>query len=568
MPSQPGSDRRSFLRSAAGSGLLAAGGLLASTQTAEARPIRPPLTLGGGTVKPPAKPKPKPKPKPTPPRPLSAAEARREAAYRKRIEAADDQRAIAMPAHAVNSDESLHANSIGSFTKAMPHNAIGEVLPSAYQAYLKALVSGKAADFAAIPLGGSVRLANPQAAYAFSLEGADSHHLGLPAAPALASAWAAGEMVEIYWRAWTRDVPFLEYASSPQIAAAAVDLSALPDFRGPKAAGQVTAATVFRGPWSGDEAGPLVSQFLWKDVPSGAATIQQRYRTSAENDNHLTSQGNWLHVQNGGSPLTSATPDGPYYIASGRDLAEYVHYDFSYQAFLNAALILLSFGGGAVDDRNPYKAVANQGGFVTFGAAHILDLVARVAIEALKAAWYQKWLLHRRLRPEAYGGLVHHHVEGDAVYPIHPSVLNSAVLPLIQGVYSTSLLPVAYPEGCPTHPAYPAGHATIAGACVTVLKAFFKESFEIPAPVQANSVGDALLPYAGALTVGGELNKLASNIALGRDTAGVHWRTDGEAGMRLGEEVALRLLRDHRRLHHEPFTGFSLTKFDGSSITV
>jgi hypothetical protein len=64
------------------------------------------------------------------------------------------------------------------------------------------------------------------------------------------------------------------------------------------------------------------------------------------------------------------------------------------------------------------------------------------------------------------------------------------------------------------------------------------------------------------------LNKLASNIALGRDTAGVHWRTDGEAGMRLGEEVALRLLRDHRRLHHEPFTGFSLTKFDGSSITV
>jgi hypothetical protein len=221
-----------------------------------------------------------------------------------------------------------------------------------------------------------------------------------------------------------------------------------------------------------------------------------------------------------------------------------------------------------VDDRNPYKAVANQGGFVTFGAAHILDLVARVAIEALKAAWYQKWLLHRRLRPEAYGGLVHHHVEGDAVYPIHPSVLNSAVLPLIQGVYSTSLLPVAYPEGCPTHPAYPAGHATIAGACVTVLKAFFKESFEIPAPVQANSVGDALLPYGGALTVGGELNKLASNIALGRDTAGVHWRTDGEAGMRLGEEVALRLLRDHRRLHHEPFTGFSLTKFDGSSITV
>ncbi|MFW5435355.1 hypothetical protein, partial [Paenibacillus apiarius] len=26
-------------------------------------------------------------------------------------------------------------------------------------------------------------------------------------------------------------------------------------------------------------------------------------------------------------------------------------------------------------------------------------------------------------------------------------------------------------------------------------------------------------------TIGGELNKLAANIALGRDTAGVHWRS-------------------------------------------
>src|SRR5262249_446464 len=33
-------------------------------------------------------------------------------------------------------------------------------------------------------------------------------------------------------------------------------------------------------------------------------------------------------------------------------------------------------------------------------------------------------------------------------------------------------------------------------------------------------------PYTGAaLTVGGELNKLASNIALGRDAAGVHYRS-------------------------------------------
>jgi hypothetical protein len=44
----------------------------------------------------------------------------------------------------------------------------------------------------------------------------------------------------------------------------------------------------------------------------------------------------------------------------------------------------------------------------------------------------------------------------------------------------------------------------------------------------------SLVPYAGpALTVGNELNKLASNIALGRDAAGVHYRSDGVQGIRL-----------------------------------
>jgi membrane-associated phospholipid phosphatase len=276
-----------------------------------------------------------------------------------------------------------------------------------------------------------------------------------------------------------------------------------------------------------------------------------------------------LAVQNGASAPVAATRDPVNrYIANGRDLAEYVHVDFSYQAFQSAALILLGYGGAALDDANPYKSITNQGNFVTFGGPMILDLVTRVAIEALKAAWYQKWLVHRRLRPEAYGGLVHHHLTGSRTYPLHRSLLNSAVLPLISSTYGSYLLPVAYPEGCPLHPAYPAGHATIAGACVTVLKAFFKESFVINSPVQASADGLSLIPHAGVLTVGGELNKLASNISLGRDTAGVHWRTDGDQGMYLGEEVAIRLLRDHKLLNNEPFAGFSLRKFNGSTVTI
>jgi hypothetical protein len=52
--------------------------------------------------------------------------------------------------------------------------------------------------------------------------------------------------------------------------------------------------------------------------------------------------------------------------------------------------------------------------------------------------------------------------------------------------YGSYLLSLADPKGCPTHTSYPAGDAVIAGACVTVLKAVFGESFVILHPVVAS----------------------------------------------------------------------------------
>jgi membrane-associated phospholipid phosphatase len=283
----------------------------------------------------------------------------------------------------------------------------------------------------------------------------------------------------------------------------------------------------------------------------------------------MTTYAEWLAVQNGAAAGPTALDPLPRHIRNGRDLGEYVHRDFTYQAFLNAALILLSMPGVS-DPGNPYLESITQGGFLTFGRAHVLDLVAKAARCALMAAWCQKWQVHRRLRPEAYGGLVHHHLAHTAAYPfLHADVLDSGAVAEVVARFGTSLLPMAYPEGCPTHPAYPAGHAAIAGACATVLKAFFHEGAVLPRPVEASTDGLTLHPYAGpALTVGNELNKLAANIAIGRDTAGVHWRSDAIEGLRLGEAIAIGLLTDLGMTYHESFGGWSLTTFDGATITI
>jgi hypothetical protein len=66
------------------------------------------------------------------------------------------------------------------------------------------------------------------------------------------------------------------------------------------------------------------------------------------------------------------------------------------------------------------------------------------------------------------------------------------------------------------------------------------------------------------LTVGGELNKLASNIAIGRDMAGVHYFTDYIESIRLGEKIACAILEEQAAGYAEDFS-MTFTSFDRAS---
>jgi hypothetical protein len=208
-----------------------------------------------------------------------------------------------------------------------------------------------------------------------------------------------------------------------------------------------------------------------------------------------------------------------------------------------------------------------------------------MATRALKAVWFQKWVVNLRHRPEHYGALIHARLTNRNPLPqaaahLHPDALNSAVLPIIHGQFGTFLLPQAFPEGSPSHPCYPTGHGTVGGACVTTLRFFFDGSQKIRPLLQAagtdvmqpNADGTALVPYTGSdvdeLTIDGELTKLAWNVTTGHGIhSGIHFRTSNFWAIQLGEQVGLSVLRDRAKGYAEPFT-IKIAKFDGTTAII
>ena len=279
-------------------------------------------------------------------------------------------------------------------------------------------------------------------------------------------------------------------------------------------------------------------------------------------------------------------------------------------------------------------------GFATYGGPHILSLVTEVATRCLKAVRRQKYNYHRRARPERLGALLTMaagaFTEVDSQATLTPETrtrlnnMRTRLAPLLALVNEHNqsrradtamredrpprvngddgsgrshadphlqnenqqldptgwdddkncLLPMAFAEGSPMHPSYGAGHATVAGGCVTMLKAFFHtvedDGTAVKWPqglpvVQVENGGEKLrnireaIPEDEAVTISGELNKLAANISIGRNMAGVHFYTDYYESMRMGERVTTGILLEHLTQVDEPME-MSFHSFDGDFV--
>jgi hypothetical protein len=252
------------------------------------------------------------------PRPLDAAFKRR--AFEVREVCASDNQKIPIAPHPTNGDEARYPNKIGSDSRCLPHDQRGEVEPAAWQALYTACQSGDPADFEKIPLGGTRKLVNPVGTEAVSLSGINPTQIAIPPAPALASAERGGEAVEVYWQSLLRDVPLTDLrddTSNRDVLAAVEELNKLTDFRGPKASGRVTPGTLFRANVlyfdpadpkgrsvtpPGVLDGPLISQFLLRDVPYAAQWMSAQIRTASPANDFLTDYEEWLAIQNGTPP--------------------------------------------------------------------------------------------------------------------------------------------------------------------------------------------------------------------------------------------------------------------------
>lgn len=516
----------------------------------------------------------------------------------------------------------------------------------------------------------------------FDLEGPDAQAVTMPPAPRLDSEELLAEIAEVYAMGLIRDYPFRDFPLPPGAARSAAPGSGLPacvdavDFEhafgmlqdvpwfAGSDIGRLTPEEesrrrqlnnpydLFRGQTPGENVGPYISQFLLlgnqslegedrrcsPELPPregriayGSITIDQRVRIATPCKDYMTIWEQYVDVQNGAALQGAETyeePGGNVYrfIATPRDLATYVHYDALYEAYVNACIFLLS-SGVPFDRGIPFLEADiydKQQGFAHFGGPHILTLVAEVATRALKAVRFQKFNVHRRLRPEAVGGRIDRWVNDstlratwmDPLWPLHALMEGAGGgsqpgftdLPWGSGSFldaiqkhnadnnsnhfsgepshteKSFLLPMAFPEGSPMHPAYGAGHATVAGACVTILKAYFDHGWTpsswiqntaglfpagTPIAYEASRDGTTLQPMQleEPLTVEGELNKLCANISIGRNWAGVHYYTDYIESIRMGERIAIGLLEEQKLTYPENFS-MTVPLFDGGAVRI
>src|SRR5260370_27775348 len=322
----------------------------------------------------------------------------------------------------------------GNYSKALEHDGLGVPNLASYLSFKHALTTGQFSDFESIivgtPGGGPNSKENgPQVAFAFDLEGLDSHATVVPPAPSVTSAETAAEEVEHYWAALLRDVPFSQYHTNSLVAQAVQDMNKLSFLRSSannEFPFPVTPDNLFRGqivPVDGNIPGPYISQFMVQPTFYGAQPLSQQYQTflpaggGGGGAHYMTDPTEFQLVEAGGDAGRHLAFDPTFrFIRNGRDLTAYTHVDVLYQGYFTAFLVLAGLNAPP-NPGNPYIGSRTEKAFATLGGPDAAATLAEMATRALKGDLFHKWILDLRLRAEAYRGLGPAHLTHPSPHP-------------------------------------------------------------------------------------------------------------------------------------------------------
>lgn len=408
------------------------------------------------------------------------------------------------------------------------------------------------------------RLINPSVVFSLELMGPSKSTIYVHKPPKIHSKQLAADLIELYNMALIRDLPFSQYKNNELVKDAIKDLNNVCKFTGPTQNGKVTVNTLFRGNAKGDLIGPYISQLLYLPYNAGALQIDQQYNVYPPYEDFMTTWETALDVHNGNVTESMGPRNIKRYIITMRDLCTYVKLDDVFADIMYADLVLKKLNC-PWSSGFPYGKTVKESAFVDCGDCDLYACMSYATRITLMHTWYHKWNF-LMIRPEELCmNIQQYKTIPNQDIPVNKDLLDSKVLDRIYQKYKSYLLPQAYSDGCPSHPSYPQGHGATTCAAATILKAFKNEDFEFDA-VEPNEDGSELHPLGYKLRVGDEIDKLVSNIALGRSGAGVHYRCDCSA-LDLGQQIAIDVLEEYVQRYCQPIT-FKFHKRNGELVVI
>jgi len=446
-----------------------------------------------------------------------------------------------------------------------------------------------------IPLSGGAtrKIRNILVGHNFNLIGTDpSPTLNIIVKPSVDSNESAFEMAEVYSKSLLRDVSFwdIEQGINATSNTHITNLNAFPSKSiAPVDGGLITAPLLHRDTLPGCDIGPYVSQVFYSFTYFNPITLENVPPSFRGYNDNTASQtlATWLQIQNGEEPTLNAIGASPLFIFSARQLMTLGFQESPAQtmAWLTdyvAQTIPLQFTGSD-----------NNDAYISGGLQSLHSSIQGVITACASTASHHKWGVNMGLRPEALAqryhladGLNNNHGLFDDVpgFQFIKDRCNGEMGPFISEVQtqsgSTALLRTVRGNSSPMDPSMPSMWSVVAGACITIYKAYLEchDQFDIPLPWSnpiAHSIdGTGVGSYTGSLptapTINGELNKLCSNLGQAQCWLAEAFRSD--LGYELGEAIAIRYLEDTVKSFHESydgiFEGFKLTKFNDEFIII